>query len=442
MSYQRDETPAGGLAIFGYGDPGGGMRARVVPVNDLERHTEKGLPWTPGNMSLNIFGAIPADSPYGATGDARLRPDLNSKVSLGPDTDDVLVMCDATQLDGSAWMHCPRTILKDALSRLEEKTGLRVVASFEHEFSITNWDGADQNPISYESIREVSEEVAQTLSRLEHAGLEPEIWFPEFGKNQHECTIAPSVGVEAADRAVIYREVVRESMRSFGREITFSPVLTPDGVGNGVHIHLSLIDADGNPVMYDPNAEGSISSVGHKFASGIVKHMAAVTALTAPSVISGFRMQPGRWSASHTVLSVQNRAAALRICPITGKTDEQRARGFNIEFRATDATASPYLALAALVYAGLEGIAGDYEPVPLFEGDITDFDEAALAEQGIDVLPQTLDESLAALKADEVAAGWFDEGFLTNYNVVKRSESEAFASYTDQGKCDFYAQAL
>lgn len=439
MITQQDSQPAEGLVIFGYSDPGGGLRARVVSSGDRESHFEKGLPWTPGNMSLNVLGDIPAGSPYGAVGDARLKPDGSTEVSLGPESKDVLVLCDATQLDGSPWFHCPRTLLKDALERLHDATGLRVKASFEHEFSLTNWEGQKQKPISFESIRQVSREVTQTLGRLRHAGVEPEIWFPEFGQNQHECTMAPSIGVAAADNAVVYREVVRESMKSFGHDITFSPVLTPDGVGNGVHIHISLVDDSGDPVMYDAGGPGNLSDLGHRFATGIVKHMPALTAFTAPSIISGYRMQPGKWSASHTVLSNQNRAAALRICPLTGTTEEKRSRAFNIEYRATDATASPYLALATVIRAGLLGISEEYPKAPLYDGDIAKISPDEMQKLGIRLLPRTLEESLEALRSDPAVSDWFEPDFLVNHFAIKNSEIEAFEPLTDQERCDFYA---
>lgn len=439
MTYEKDQNPGEGLAIFGYADPGGCLRARVRNVSDLHDTFEKGLPWTPGNMSINVFGVIPADTPYGSIGDARLRPDPDVQVSLGPESNDVFVLCDATTLDGGKWMHCPRTILKDALEQLHQATGLRVKASFEHEFAITNWQGEAQKPISFESIRQINEEVTQTLGRLKHAGVSPEIWFPEFGINQHECTTAPAIGVRVADNAVVFREVVRESMRSFGHDITFSPIMSPEGVGNGVHIHLSLVNDSGEPVMYDPNGPSNLSNIGHRFATGIVKHMPALTAFTAPSIISGLRMQPGKWSASHSVLSLQDRAAALRICPLPTNDDASRSHAFNIEYRATDATASPYLALASLVLAGLAGITSEYEKTEVFEGDFTSLTEAEMERNNIRILPQTLTESLIALENDSIVTSWFDKGFLKNYYSIKRSEIEGFADMGRQEQCDFYS---
>ena len=138
---------------------------------------------------------------------------------------------------------------------------------------------------------------------------------------------------------------------AMGLAATFSPLTGPEVVGNGVHIHLSLWTPDGQPVTYDADGQDALSVQASAFIAGILRHLNAVSALTAPSGISTLRLTPHRWSAAFNNLGVQDREAAIRICPVSTRDPDARARQFNFEFRAADAAASPYLALAALVAA-------------------------------------------------------------------------------------------
>ena len=180
--------------------------------------------------------------------------------------------------------------------------------------------------------------------------------MPEYGPRQYEVTYAPAVGVTSADRAVIVRELARAAARVLGHRISFSPAVTPDIVGNGVHVHMSLVDLSGWPVMYDADAPHGLSETGGRFVAGILHHATALCAVTAPSVISYLRLVPHRWSAAWSNAGFRDREACVRICPVVEAPGVPIAPQFNIEFRAADATASPYLALGALVYAGLDGI--------------------------------------------------------------------------------------
>lgn len=157
-----------------------------------------------------------------------------------------LFIADQVQLDGTAVGRCcPRAALKDALKNLEEMAGLRVVASFEHEFVI---DGLPAAPaFSFARLRSAEPFGSDLIQLLTEVGLEPENWLPEYGDGQYEIILAPTGALAAADRAVLLKEIIRDLARRRGLEVTFAPVLAMDGTGNGVHIHLSLTDLDGPP---------------------------------------------------------------------------------------------------------------------------------------------------------------------------------------------------
>ena len=135
-----------------------------------------------------------------------------------------------------------------------------------------------------------------------------------------------------------------------------APIMDPNDVGTGTHIHFSLVDGAGAPALPDLSGPYGLSEVGSRFIAGILHHMPAITAVTAPSVASYYRLRPNRWAPTTANLASLDRGAAVRLCSAPGSDGDTSARQFNAEFRVADAAASPYLALGMLVYAGLDGV--------------------------------------------------------------------------------------
>ena len=282
---------------------------------------------------------------------------------------------------------------------------------------VENMTGAP--PFSFERARRAEPFGSALVEAVEAAGLEPESWLPEYGEGQFEVPIAPTEALRAADRAVLLREVIRDVARSHGHRATFAPLVAPDGVGNGVHIHLSLYDAAGAPVLYDPHRPGKLSQIGARFAAGVLAHADALVAITAPSPASFLRLAPHRWSAGGAFLAERNREALLRICPVVRIGGRDEAAQLHLEYRAADATANPWLALAALLRAGLAGLAGDQE-AQVWPETAT---EAELA--GVAPLPGDLASALDGLARDEVAQSWFGTELMHTFQLVKRAELAA-----------------
>jgi glutamine synthetase len=224
-----------------------------------------------------------------------------------------------------------------------------------------------------------------------------------------------------------------------GWRATFAPKIAPAGVGNGVHIHISLLDQDGQPALFDAAGPGRVSEVGGQLAAGIVRHLPALCALTAPSVLSYFRLVPNHWSAAFTCLGEHNREAALRICPTVGIGGGDPARQLNLELRAADATANPYLALAAVLRAGLQGIRERLPRPPLVNRDPTALEEAERVQLGVKRLPSSLDEALHELRRDQIVSGTLPPILLACYEGVKATESQLVAGLSPAELCDRYA---
>jgi glutamine synthetase len=423
-------------------DYSGITRGRAMPTAVFDADPGATLGWVPANQSLTPFDAIDANSPWGSDGDLRLLPDRAARYRTrlpGAATALDVVMSDVVELDGTPWLACPRSFLKQALADLEREAGLFLVGAFEHEFKVLGEPFPAAPAFSLAALRRADPFGPVVMAALGDMGLVPETFIAEYGKDQYEVTVGPARGIAVADQAVILRETVREAARLTGIRASFAPKIAPDAVGNGVHIHMSLVDAAGRNVLFEPGRPGRLSAIGGAFAAGIVAHMRAIVAITAPSVVSYLRLQPHNWSASYTWFGDQDREASLRLCPTPTINGKDPANSFNMEFRACDATASPYLALGMLVRAGLQGIRGQLAAPLLFTGDP---EKIALSERerfGLHRLPATLEAALADLESDAVASSFFHSKALATYTGMKRAEIAACKGISPAELCGLYA---
>jgi glutamine synthetase len=421
-------------------DLGGIVRGRSLPAGELAADAETGVGWVPANHALTPLGALAAESPFGSTGDLRLLPDLETHVRVEADDETSaleLVLCDIAETDGRPWECCPRSFLREALAELEAELGLHLLASFEHEFQLLG-DAAPAAPFSLEAQRRAAPFGEATIGALLEAGIEPERFMPEYAAHQFEIPVKASGGLAAADRAVLLREVVREVARRLGTRASFTPLLDPAQAGNGVHIHLSLLDGDGRAVLYDPARPASLSELGARFAAGVLLHAGALSALSAPSPVSAARLEPHRWSAGAACLGAQNRETLLRIPPQIASIGDPAAQ-LRLEYRGADAAANPYLALGAIVRAGLDGVRRELPPAAVLDRDPALLDDAQSLAYGVGALPSSLSQALQALADDEAARGWMGPLLYDAYAAVKRAEIDAAAKIELAELCERYA---
>ena len=385
--------------------------------------------WVPANLAIDAFGEL-VDNPWGPTGDLRLVPDPEThvRISATPSSSAMsFVLSTATDLSGSAWRSCPRAILSSQVARLEEQFGLMILAAFEHEFARVT-ESRPEAPFSLEAARVVDPLLDDIVGALEDAGVEPENILPEYGQHQFEVTSRPALGVAAADRAVITRAVVREIARRHDQRITFSPVIGIDAGTSGVHIHFSLLDLGHQPVTHDPAGDCELSTTAQRFAAGIVDHLPALTALSAPSTVSYRRLRPHSWSAAYAIFGKQNREASLRVAPTSRIDGNRDAESANLEYRPADATASPYLALAAILIAGMDGLIRELPCPKSVEFDPANLSEAELEAKGIARLPSSLEEALDCLEKDSLFMESLDSDLMQCYLTMKRNEVSKFSA--------------
>lgn len=412
------------IVQLGWSDYVGLTRVRGVPLAEIERRMEHGLGWAVAGQALTPFADI-ADNPWGPMQEVRQVPvpETRTRVDLWDDVAAFhLYLCDSRNPDGTPWDCCTRGFMNAALDDFRAETGLEFVGAFEHEFTLVDSGLPQGPPFSLETVRNAAAFMGDIAAALRQAGVEPETIEPEYGYLQYEVTTSPATGSMAGDRAIITRELIREAARRRGARASFSPKPSLDGVGNGAHLHFSFVDSNGANAAYDPDGTGGASVVAQRFIAGVLRHMRAMTVLVAPSPVSYYRLGPHHWSCGYASFGIQNREAAIRICPSPSQEPAARARGFNMELRPPDASASPYMVIGTLVRAGLEGIRDELPLPTALDRDPADLTDAERAELGIEPLPGSLSEALEALDADERARAWLPPVMYESYVAVKRAE--------------------
>ena len=193
-------------------------------------------------------------------------------------------------------------------------------------------------------------------------------------------------------------------------------------------------------MLYEPSRPGSLSELGERFAAGILSHAAALNALTAPSPLSAARLAPHRWSVGAVCLAQANREALLRIPSLMTLAGAEPARQMRLEYRGADATANPYLALGALIHAGIDGVSRRLPAPPVLDRDPNALSEADAERYGLGALPPSLEDALEALARDDVARGWLKPLLFDAYVGVKRSELQAAEELELGELCRRYAE--
>jgi glutamine synthetase len=402
----------------------GHMRGKAFPAADFSARSVGGVGMPPANIMLSAFGPIQA-TPFGTTGELALIPDGTTlvHVDFGDGAAESFCLGDLRE-NGKPWACCPRNFLRRAIDALKQAAGVSVRAAFEQEFYCPGIPSSGS--FRLDSIRRSGVLGEALLGTLRAAGCTPDSFVAEYAPGQFEVTVAPAAGLRSADEAVITREMIHATALRLGHPATLAPVLTPDGVGSGTHIHISLQTADGQPALFDPSGPMELSELGQGFVAGLATHLPAICALTAPAASSYFRLRPNKWAPVAGNVALCDRGAAIRVC--TAQTEDAAIRGktFNIEFRVGDACASPHVALGAVLQAGLAGLKAGLrlddlgEPLPL---------------------PTSLAEALDRLQASEAARAWMGPLMHDTYLTLKRAELDSLRDLPDEEICARYVAA-
>lgn len=428
-----------GITYLLWHDLVGITRTRGMPSRSLKKGKSFGVGWACAGQALTPFTDI-VDNPWGPMDEVRQVADPSTFFTISGDGQTPAfngVICDSQNTDGTDWECCGRSYFRAALADLKREAGLSIYASFEHEFSVTGEEFSPSTPFSIEAARQQNRFLTDLEQALHESGVSVSTIEPEFGLGQYEVACIPEVGMAAADKCLIGREVIREIARRHGLQASFTPKPAVDAVGNGAHVHLSLIDENGKNQTYDPSGVMNLSQVARQFSAGILAHLEALVAITAPTPISYHRLGPHHWSCGYKAIGLQNREAALRVTPGIGSEDKKR-KGHNLEFRPCDGTASPYLVLGSLVRAGLEGIRSGNDALTEITEDPAEMSDAAREAAGVTPLPASLEVALGALANDETARAWFSPQMLNIYQTLKKWEVDQVKDLPDDVSFERY----
>src|ERR671911_1549250 len=407
---------------FVFVDHAGIPKAKAVYRDGFAGRAKSGVGLAKGVLALDPSGALHPESGLGPVGECRLVPDLSTLTPLPFARGQAMVTCDMMEQDAATpWDGCPRGGLKRVLGRLSDR-GYRTVASYEAEFYVWGPDGPlDRTPYAGSYALTPAAEFGAELARtLEEMGIRPEQCHAEVGHGNLELSVGETEALAAADRRVMVLEAIRGVAHSMGLETTMAPKPYLEGAGNGHHLHLSIYSLEGEgPVLFD--ASGALSGPGSGFVAGILEHLPAVMAFTTPSPNSYQRIAPGMWASAYVSYGPDNREAAVRLASPVAGAESATA---NIELKPVDATANPYLALAAVLAAGMDGMERALDPGEPATVDPATLSEEERASRGIRPFPGSLDEALDALERDDVLVEALGEPLVRTHLAVARAQAE------------------
>ncbi len=422
------------LVRFLYCDNGGIIRGKSTHVGQLRRRIEGGIGLVKGMQSFASLDFLAPDATYGPVGEIRLVPDLDTFVVLPYAPRSGQMMANMVELDHSPWALDPRGFLQRMVA-LARQRGLRFDAAFENEFYLARRTDAGYQPVDqslcFSGIgMESTEDVIQAIiSALGDQGLTVELSHPELGHGQQELSIRHADALRAADDQITYRQTVRAVAARHGLVASLAPKPFADQAGSGAHLHWSIWDVDHRRNrLADGASPDGLTPLARNAIAGVLQHLPALLALTTPSVNSFRRLQPHYWSSAYTAWGIENREAAVRV-PSRYWDDEEGST--NLELKASDASANPYISLSGVIAAALDGIKRELDPGDPVDQDPANMSDAERQRRGIRRFPTSALEALDELERDEVLLAAMGRPLADEYMKVRRAEATAYGAQDD-----------
>jgi glutamine synthetase len=439
--------------VLGGCDTHGIMRGKRVPIDQLARLLERGMPLCDVFWVMHVDESDLVARPEGHRGyfpteqngypDIFAVPDRSTArvVPWHPGT--ALILCDFAQHGGEPIPIAPRTVLRRVVERACAM-GFEPFCGIELEFYVLRETSGslmqrhaaelvpyDERPSTYGVVKGSHQEPFARLVResMLAYGLPIEAHNPETGPGQFEVNLRYSSPVTAADHAFLFKTGVKELAAQEGLMATFVAKPHPEWAGNSCHVHISLGEGD-EAAFFDAAAEHGISATMRRFAGGMLAAMAELSAIFAPNPNSYRRFQPYSWAGTTATWGIDNRTTGVRaLC--------DGEDGTRLEHRRAGGDVNPYLAAGAALAGGLHGIEHELEPPELLNADVYALPEGAVPE-----LPKTLDDAVERLAASEIASEWLGEDFVTHYVEMQRAELRAQASVVTDWEIARYVEAL
>jgi len=374
--------------------------------------------------------------------DMYLRPDYDTFTIFPwrPEKDGAVarLICDVYMPDGTPFSGGPRNVLKKALKEAEEM-GYEMNVGPEPEFFLFQLDENGEATTKthdnggYFDLGPIDKGINARRSivlALEEMGFEVEASHHEVAPGQHEIDFKYAPALETADNIATFKFVTKSIAHEHGLHATFMPKPIFGENGSGMHVHQSLFK-DGENVFYDENDRLGLSKTAYHYIGGLLKHARAITAITNPSINSYKRLVPGYEAPVYVAWSSANRSALIRI-------PAARGAGTRLELRNPDPSANPYLAIAVMLKAGLDGIKNEIEPPAEVLENIYEMSAAKKEESKIESLPANIDKAVSLLLKDEVITSVLGEHVLEHFVAAKKVEWDEYRTQVSQWELDKY----
>ena len=340
------------------------------------------------------------------------------------------MICDVHLPDGSPFGGCPRLVLKRQVQRAADM-GYQLVAGPEAEFFLFNKDAEGKTLLATHDVGgyfdltpvDRGEECRRDIVMvLESMGFEVEAAHHEVAPGQHEIDFKYSEAVSCADNVITFRFVVKKVALDHGLHATFMPKPIFGVNGSGMHVHQSLLTNDGKNSFYGENEEYQLSNVARSYIGGILAHAKAFVAITNPLVNSYKRLVPGYEAPTNIAWSEKNRSPLVRV-------PAKRGMSTRCEVRMPDPSCNPYLALATMLAAGLDGIERGLDPGDPVNRNIFTMSQREKRRLKIGQLPANLNEALDNLGRDKVMLEALGEHISSHFLAAKRQEWADYISH-------------
>ena len=403
-----------------------------IPISQLEKALDNKMMFD--GSSIEGYVRIEESDMY-------LYPDLDTWVIFPWVTTDRVarLICDVYMPDGTPFAGDPRGILKRNLKLAEEMGYTAMNVGPEPEFFLFKTDEKGDPTLELNDHggyfdlaptdlgENCRREIVLTLLEM---GFEIEASHHEVSPGQHEIDFKYADAVKAADQIQTFKLVVKTIARQHGLHATFMPKPLFGMNGSGMHCHLSLFNGDQN-AFYEESDRLGLSETARQYMAGILHHARAFTAVTNPTVNSYKRLVPGYEAPCYVAWSASNRSPMVRI-------PASRGLSTRIEVRSPDPSANPYLALALMLRAGLDGIDKKMKlPDPIDRNIYIMSDEERL-QAGIPSLPESLKEAIDELLQDDIICDAMGDHALTNFLELKEIEYDMYRTQVHQWERDQY----
>ena len=349
------------------------------------------------------------------------------------------LMCDVKNPDGTPFEGCPRSTLKRALDEAAA-LGYGVRAAAEIEFFLFEAPAAGSSAVTTTdtgSYFDLSPMDRGDLARrdaalvLDDMGIRVSATHHEVSPGQHEIDLAATDMLALADGVATARVVVKTIAARHGLNATFMPKPLLHRDGSGLHIAQYLAAADGSNAFLASGAPANLSEVGLAYVGGLLDHARGFTAITNPTVNSYKRLVPGYDAPSYVTWSRRAKSSLVRV-------PDERAGDVRVELRSPDPSCNPYLAFACIVKAGLDGVRRKLVPGDPVDANVSTMGDDERSELGVEQLPTSLQEAIAALDADAVTRSALGDHSYHRFREAKLAEWESYRTQVTPWELDAY----